>query len=374
MNTPGYYPIRFKEILRNYSFGDRWIVEKFSKPGLPANHRVAETWEICDRPGESSEIINGHFLGLSLSDLIQSDPEGILGADNLQKAGSRFPLLIKLLDASKTLGEQAHHDDALAEELGLKDPGKTEAWYMLFTRPNATIHCGQKDNHVTKTTVRAAILNGTIRDQMRVYSAQPGDSFLLYAGTMHYSPGGVLFYEIMQNSDVYIGLNKPAEHLPRKEQEAQMDLKVKGVHLEKGFDCKTIPAQKTTGTNIHTYILACRYFALEKFDLKQAESILCDGRHFNVLTVIQGLCTVEANGVQEKLASGQSCLLPASSGNVTVRPLPNCVMLNAYVPDILEDIIKPLRKAGFSNDEISALGGRTRLNDIDPLLIESIRD
>lgn len=368
MNTPAYYPIRFKEILRNYSFGDRWIVEKFSKPGLPVGHRVAETWEICDRPGESSEIINGHFLGLSLSDLIQADPEGILGADNLQKTCTRFPLLIKLLDASQTLGEQAHHDDALAEESGLKDPGKTEAWYMLFTRPNATIHCGQKDSHVTKATVRSAILNGTIRDQMQVYSVQPGDSFLLYAGTMHYSPGGVLFYEIMQNSDVYIGLNKPDEHLSQKEQEAQMEFKVKGVHLEKGYECKTTPAQITTGTNIHTYILACRYFALEKLDINQAESILCNGRHFNVLTVIQGLCMVDASGNQEILAAGQSCLLPASCGKVVIQPKPKCVLLNAYVPDLPEDIIKPLRKAGYSNDEISALGGRTKLNDIDPLL------
>ncbi|MHC4718220.1 MAG: hypothetical protein ACYS5V_14705, partial [Planctomycetota bacterium] len=53
------YPLRFREILRDYRFGDRWIVREFDKPGLPADHRIGETWEVCDRPGESSEIING---------------------------------------------------------------------------------------------------------------------------------------------------------------------------------------------------------------------------------------------------------------------------------------------------------------------------
>ena len=123
----------------------------------------------------------------------------------------RFPLLIKFLDVSHPLGEQSHHADALAAKYGLRDPGKTEAWYMLKTRPGATIRCG----HIAGTTpeqVRTAVLDGTIRYLMQEYVVEPGDAFLLHAGTMHYSDGGVLFYEIMQNSDVYISLRPPPAH------------------------------------------------------------------------------------------------------------------------------------------------------------------
>jgi len=61
--APLLYPLRFKEILRNYSFGSRWIADSFNKTGLPDDQRIAETWEVCDRPGESSQVINGPYAG-----------------------------------------------------------------------------------------------------------------------------------------------------------------------------------------------------------------------------------------------------------------------------------------------------------------------
>lgn len=75
------YPLRFKEILRNYGFGNRWIVDAFDKDGLPDDHRIAETWEVCDRPGESSEVINGALLGHTLHELIGLYGERLLGRD-----------------------------------------------------------------------------------------------------------------------------------------------------------------------------------------------------------------------------------------------------------------------------------------------------
>ena len=65
--TSPLYPLRFREILRDYGFGDRWIPEVFDKTGLqaPADHSIAETWEWCDRPEESSAVINGPLAGAS---------------------------------------------------------------------------------------------------------------------------------------------------------------------------------------------------------------------------------------------------------------------------------------------------------------------
>jgi hypothetical protein len=70
------YPLRFKEALRNYGFGDRWIVEAYEKEGLPEDHRVAETWEVCDRPTESSMTLEPSgdcaLLKAYLPDLVQT--------------------------------------------------------------------------------------------------------------------------------------------------------------------------------------------------------------------------------------------------------------------------------------------------------------
>jgi mannose-6-phosphate isomerase len=135
------YPLRFKEILRNYGFGNRWIDDTFEKDNLPDNHTLAETWEVVDRENESSIIINGAFAGQTLHDLIELYDKKLLGTDIVARFGKRFPLLIKFLDASNVLGEQIHHSDALAAQQKLADPGKTEAWYMLSMKEGATIHC-----------------------------------------------------------------------------------------------------------------------------------------------------------------------------------------------------------------------------------------
>lgn len=362
--TTDLYPLRFKEILRNYGFGDRWIVEAFEKDGLPEDHHIAETWEVCDRPtGESSEVINGALAGRTLHELIEAYGAALLGEDVVARCGTRFPLLIKFLDASNVLAEQAHHTDELAAERGLEDPGKTEAWYMLKSREGATIRVGNRSG-VTRAEVREALLDGSIKELMRVYEVEPGDAFLLYAGTMHYSDGGVLFYEIMQNSDVYISLRPPDPDLPPEEREAYVRMALEGVHIEEGFDAQTAPVVVGGGANRRTFVLACRYFALERLDLMAPTMMRCDGSRFYVLSVIAGAVTVVHGDHHERLRPGQTVLLPADLGLVTLVPTEPSSVLKTYVPDLSSNVIEPLRLAGISDEAIVALGGRTELNDV----------
>jgi mannose-6-phosphate isomerase len=359
-------------VLRNYGFGDRWIVEVYEKTGLPEEHTIAETWEVCDRPnGESTAVVNGPLAGETIHTLIDAYGDAFLGHDVVARCGIRFPLLIKFLDASNVLGEQAHHSDALAEQRGLDDPGKTEAWYMLKTRPGATIRCGNKPG-VTPVEVRDALLNGTIKEQMRIYEVEPGDAFLLYAGTMHYSAGGVLFYEIMQNSDVYISLRGPDPDLPQQEREAEVEATMAGVHVEAGFDCKTEPVVlHERGNNTRSYIFACRYFALERLDLTSPTTMICDGSRFYVLSQIAGTATVVFGDRREHLLPGHTLLLPASIGQVILEPGEDCALLKTYVPDLVADVVEPLREAGVSDDAIVGLGGKTVLNDLAPLVVKT---
>ncbi|MGA2974163.1 MAG: type I phosphomannose isomerase catalytic subunit [Spirochaetia bacterium] len=360
---PGLYPLRFKEILRNYDFGGRWIAEEFDKQGLPEEHRLSETWEVCDRPGESSVVKNGALAGSSLHDLIETYGEELLGHAVTAESGSRFPLLIKLLDATNPLGEQVHQDNSLAKEQGLKDPGKTEAWYMLRTRPGATIHCGTREG-IGRDEVLKALVDGTIRDVMEEQQARSGDAFLLHAGTMHYSHGGVLFYEIMQNSDVIMML-RSHEFLPGTEGRKKWAEKtIRAVRLAPGSECRVQPVIVALGMNRISYIFACRFFALERLDLVSPHDIACAGERFYVLTQIEGNSSVEGGTGSENLGPGQSCLLPASLGNVAVAPNGPCSLLKAYVPDLVRDIIEPLRRAQIQDRDIIALGGERGCNPL----------
>ncbi len=366
---PQLYPLRFKEILRNYAFGDRWIAREFAKSDLPADHRIAETWEVVDRPPESSVVINGVLAGQDLHTLIGQYGEQLLGRDVVRRCGTRFPLLIKFLDASNPLGEQCHPNDAQAAAMRRgDDTGKTEAWYMLRTRPGATIHCGNKPG-LSRDQLIEAIANERVRDCMVEMPVQSGDAFLLYAGTMHYSAGGVLFYEIMQNSDITIGLRRLPPELTAEQRWARAQELSTFVHLEERGNYHIQPVHVNDGANRQTFIFACRYFALEKLDLVQAKRLDLDGERFYVLSNIGGVTQVHFGDMAETLCPGQSCLLPACLGSVHLVPMGDAAhILKAYVPDLRRDVVMPLRASGVPDEHILGLGGQSELNDLRDIL------
>ncbi|MFH1571383.1 MAG: type I phosphomannose isomerase catalytic subunit, partial [Gemmatimonadota bacterium] len=277
----GPYPLRFREILRNYGFGDRWIAREFRKEGLPDDHRIAETWEACDRPGESSQILNGWMQGRSLGEAIETWGPDLLGRDLAARFGSTFPLLIKLLDASNVLGEHFHPSDAIVRQRQLADySGKAEAWYMLRARPGATIECGHRPG-VTPDAFLRAMLDDRPRACMQEYAARVGDAFLLYPGTVHYSAGGLLFYEIMQNSDLNLGV-RPGRGDNPAAAEAQARQILEAVHFEADFDPRTRPVVLAEGPNRRTWVLACQHFAVERLDLVAPAALHRNGERFHV--------------------------------------------------------------------------------------------
>lgn len=364
------YPLRFKEILRNYSFGTRRIPTLFpAKQGFPPDHRIAETWEVCDRPPESSEVINGPLAGHSLHQLIENQGAELLGTAMIERFGARFPLLIKFLDAGSVLSEQAHHSDELAAARGIDDSGKTEAWYMLDTRPGSAIRCGNVPG-LTPERLTQALLDGTSRECMQEQAVRPGDAFLLYAGTMHYSAGGQVFYEIMQNSDVYIGLGPFKPGVPDSEKRARAAAALEGVHIEENFDCRTRPVIVDEEGARRTVILACEHFALERLDLDGTCDVSPDGSRFEVFSQIEGESRIRWPGGEEHLRAGNTCLVPASLRTVSLHAKGSAV-LRAYVPDLARDIVEPLRARGVADSDIERLGGVTVLNPLRKVLAMS---
>ena len=65
----------------------------------------------------------------------------------------RFPLLIKIIDAKDDLSIQAHPDDDYAKVHENGSLGKTECWYILDCKENATIVIGH--NATTKDATRS---------------------------------------------------------------------------------------------------------------------------------------------------------------------------------------------------------------------------
>jgi mannose-6-phosphate isomerase len=88
--------IKFIPIYQERVWGGRNL-ESFLGRKLPKNQVIGESWEIVDRPEAQSKTSNDR----SLRDLIQADPQGIMGDSWLPDRP--FPILVKWLDCQERL-------------------------------------------------------------------------------------------------------------------------------------------------------------------------------------------------------------------------------------------------------------------------------
>jgi mannose-6-phosphate isomerase len=315
---------------------------------LPDEHRFGESLE---SDGES-RILNGLLAGNSIRDLIRMNAASVLGTRGLEASGDfeDFPLLAKFIDASDILSVQVHPNDEEALPLGKR--GKTEAWHVIAAEPDSMLITGLKPG-VSSGDIAQAITDVTLDELVIAQPVTAGDTLLIPAGTIHAIGSGVLLYEIQQASDVTYRMydwgriddaGNPRElHVRESLEVVKPDLRADRI-ASLGF----APGR--------TMLTACRFFALERWDLPlQSAAIPLDGSSFRLISSIAGEARVSLGDAEIDLHVGQTVLVPAASETVNVTG--TATLLVSYVPDIQKDIANPLLEAGHSPEDIARLAG-----------------
>ena len=358
------YPLKFVECIRRYGFGGRRIPEYFGKQ-LP-DGVIAETWEITDHGEDVSIIRNGPLAGESLRDLVRDHGRAVLGTHEPRSAAGGFPLLIKFLDAQRTLGMQVHPDDdyAAANEPG--ENGKTEAWSVIEARPGAVLYCGNVPG-LTREQLEAAIADGNPQRCMQAVPVAKGDTIYVPSGRMHAIGAGILVYEPQQSCNLTYGpFGRPNDDV--EVTKLRVRKFVEACHLEDLGDQRIPPVTIGYGENQRSFLLASRFFAVERLTLRAPWHQSMTGDRFLATSVLSGSATLRHSLGEEQVRMGESFLAPAAMGDFVLEPTPGCELLTSWVPDLVEDVIGPLRAVGVPTAAIAALGGPGAANDVAPLL------
>ncbi|MDD4268631.1 MAG: class I mannose-6-phosphate isomerase [Pirellulales bacterium] len=307
------YPLRFHPIYKEYMWGGRRFGPILGRDLAP-DKIYAESWEIADHPQGRSTVAAGPLRGESLSDLIAGRGPAILGRHGPMP---RFPLLLKYLDAQAPLSLQVHPDDRLAAEMGLSDPGKTEAWFVLDAQPGSLLWAGLAEP-IDRATVEKALLRGEIERLLHRVEPSPGDCLLIPAGTVHALGAGLLVAEIQQMSDNTFRLSDWGRVGP--------DGKARQLHLEQGLraiDYGRGPIEPTRGRPAGrpgvTRLAECDQFVLELWQLEEEGQIGGSGGCV-IVTVVEGQIEIEGD-VVPPLRLGETILLPACCGPLRISPL-----------------------------------------------------
>jgi mannose-6-phosphate isomerase len=266
------------------------------------------------------------LAGTSLGELIAERGSELLGRHHPQV---RFPLLLKFLDAARTLSVQVHPDDARAARLDPPDLGKTEAWVVLAAEPGSTIYAGLKPG-VGREVLAEAIRGGRCQGLLHQFHPKRGDCVFLPAGTVHALGEGLLVAEIQQASDTTYRLfdwNRPgADGRPRP------------LHVEQALDVIDYDrgpvgpiAPQQTGRPGASCLVESAKFVLDRWELDAPELAAGDDR-CHIISVLRGSLRVEGEASGRAVPLGGTVLVPASAGQVELSPQGHTVLIDAYLP------------------------------------------
>jgi len=306
---------KFTPILKNTIWGGTKIAP--FKNIQTQLRKVGESWEISGVPGNETIVSGGPDAGRNLNDLVAEQKEALVGKANYERFGNEFPLLIKFIDARDDLSIQVHPTDEIAHRQG-RERGKTEMWYLMPSEPEATLLCGLK-KHITPDEYKQMVSEKTIVDAIARYPVHEGDCFFLPAGRIHAIGSGCFLAEIQQTSDVTYRIYDFDRHddlgRPR---ELHTELAAESINYDVLPDYQT---HYTPVKNQRVQLVECPYFTTSVYDLDQPINL--DYTALDSFVILIGLSgagiVTEADGTRFVLRAGETILLPASTGRLSVE-------------------------------------------------------
>lgn len=191
-----------KEIAEDNHFPEEWM---YSVTRAMNSGREEIVEGIC-RTVENSE--------LTLKELIEKNPEEMLGQEHIKKWGSTPGVLVKIIDSKERLTIQVHPDRKKAFELFHSRFGKTECWHILGIRTDMEekpcLYLGFRKG-ITRKEWEACFREQDY-DRMLSYlnrvEVKEGETYLVKGGVPHAIGAGCMLIEIQEPTDYTIRVEK----------------------------------------------------------------------------------------------------------------------------------------------------------------------
>ncbi len=302
-------PLTFAHVYSSAPWGGGWIRTLFGRTDAP--EICSESWEVSGHPFGMSRLRNGPYAGCSLAELAEEFGAALVGTKAPDPR--RFPLLIKLLDARRSLSVQVHPNESNAALTG-GEP-KTEAWVVLAAAPGAALYAGAEPG-TSEESFRAAVEHGeAMVGTLSRHAVKEGDALYIPGGVVHAIGAGCLIYEVQQSSNTTyrfydwdrvdaLGHGRP---LHIEQAFKSLDLGFPPVHLHRARN----PVEQ--GANIWRTYVRSPYFTIRELELRDELDIPLDGSTFLAIFALEGGVKVTSGGESAEIMRGSSAVVPAAA-------------------------------------------------------------
>ncbi len=309
-------PIVFEPLFMERVWGGRRLEMLFGKK-LPVGVRIGESWELVDREEAQSVVHTGPLRGKTLNEL-WNDYRTVLFGSRHAALGSRFPLLVKLLDAEERLSVQVHPPAAVAP--ALKGEPKTEMWYVAWAESEADIFAGLRPG-TTRLEFAHALAEGNVANLLHRMPTRTGDCIFIPSGRVHAIGAGNVIVEVQQNSDTtYRVFDWNRTGLDGKPRDLHIEESMKSIDFD-----DFAPQFQPSGSDP---LVGCEYFRLEHWALETPKEAVPAGE-FAIVTPLTG--ALQCGG--REFGPGFFFLVPANlEDRMLVPTKPGTTLLRATLP------------------------------------------
>jgi mannose-6-phosphate isomerase len=284
-NTAFLRPFQLIPLFQEKVWGRRNLAPFY--PNHVSDYPIGEVWFTFKENRTKS--------GETLGQIISTHPD-ILGSAYDPFHPDQCPLLVKLLFTTERLSVQVHPGDDYAQRHH-RSLGKTEAWYVAATEPEAEVAVGFKEL-LSSQRLEQAARSGEIAALLDWRAVKTGDVIFVPAGTVHAIGAGVTICEIQQNSDITYRLYDYGR--PRE------------LHLAHGVNVSHLgpaPSQVTPRTLApgREELALSAYFRIERLRAGAGVRFGEGSAYYMLLTCLSGHGQIAG----DEFAAGETWLIPA---------------------------------------------------------------
>lgn len=374
------YPFKFVPVPSKRPWGGCALVEELGKHFVECGEDgdekvlgpdvlVGESWELADMGIVDSVVANGWLAGNTISELMETYLERIVGENVYNYYGRQFPLLIKFLHIDDKLSVQVHPDDEVAAER-YDSLGKTEMWYVMDAKPGAKIYSGFT-REMSAQEFYDRCHDGTVEEVLNVIEPKKGDVLFITPGTVHAADGGLLIAEIQESSDMTFRLyDWGREFDPSTARQMHLEEAIDIIDY-RPFDFSNYQSRHHHEGHDHEMIrniVECPQFCVSEIGLADPLHIYTEKfESFIVYVCLEGAASIQVPSIREngetfmenyEFAKGETILVPADMPDFFLVPRDRSTRLLEAVTRPAEEVdeyIDPDTEAFLENEDYEGL-------------------
>ena len=311
----------------------------------------SEEFSLADLGYRDSLVREGWLAGNSLSEVMDTYLDRVVGDGVYEFYGRQFPLCVRRLTCRGRMPLRVHPDDETAAQR-YDFLGKEKLWYVLRAGTGARILAGfRRDTDASE--VYAKCLDGSVEDILNIIAPHAGQALRIPAGTPHAASGDVEILEIGESSPMDFCLCGWGEEVHPDEFDPALTL----VDALDFIDYRAFHHPEAD-TRHPELLVALPQLRIERIPLTAPMQISRETGPFLLYSCVRGAASVQlplpgGQSAPFALNFGVTVLVPAEVAAFTLVPTERDTVLleSTVVPDDSDPYINPAAEPSLPEDD-----------------------